>query len=515
MANVGMTGTPFRTQSSISNSRDMYREFKPNNDNRVFIGRVIYADYDTGTIYYTRVIKSDIDIVEGYAKMPIFNYGRGKDNKIYGRFPSVTKDALVLIVRPGGPSSEPYVVGLYADSQDDFSDIAPLSNMDDTDNLLKEIYPSGQVSFADSSGDYLRSFNGYSFFYVWLNKSIIKSGDDTAWDDFLYDREGYPIMNGFYKRDIKTRHKLHKQAENMALVHQSFSDIDKHRDLFMIDRFGKFRSSFIDKSKNSKNGLEIMADFQDGISLKRVSGFGKHKRSKEFEEATKYALIDIDENNYLDMIYVDGGNQKGVQVRPEGTYIDGVLVVSKNSFRELSDSFKKLQASFNPLNDEITSLGADFFTKLQSEVLTAQNNIQTMQNDLTSLQSTSSANTKSLSVISSNISDIVSWESSTNTTLQNLSSSISKNSDNIKAIDSRVSRVEGRIPSTSTGNIVTEDYLTSYAAQNFVTLSDFNQLKSEYNTLNSSYTTLSADYTNLSSKLDALTTRVSKLENKS
>lgn len=511
MSNVRLTGTPFRTQSSLSKSRDLYREFKPNNDSNIFVGRIVYADYDNGTVYYTKVLKSDIDLIAGYAKLPIFNYGKGTDGKIYGKFPSVTKGALVLIARPGGPSTEPYVVGLYADSQSDFSSIAPLSNLNDEDNLLKEVYPSGQVSFADSSGDYLRSFNGYSFFYAWLNKSIIKSGDDDNWDEFLYDSNGYPIMNGFYKRDNKTRHKLHTQAENMALVHQSFSDIDTHRTAFMIDRFGKFRNYYIDKDTSSKTGFEIMADFQDGMSLKRVTDHD----TVDFDDSTNYALIDIDDNNYLDVLYVDGDTQKGIQVRPEGTYIDGVLVVSQNSFTELSDSFKELQDSFNSLNDEITSLGADFFTKLQSELLTAQNNIQTMHGEIAALQSTSSSNTSSLATISSNIDDITSWESSTNKTIQSFNTNINNNADDIKAIDSRLSRIEKRIPSTSNGDIVTDDYLTNYATQNYVTLSDFNQLKTEYDTLSSNYTDLLSKVNDSLSKVADLTTRVTALENKS
>lgn len=480
--------------NTLENSTNKPRKL----NNNSFIGRVIYADYSKGIIYYTRILTGQWNLVEGKAKLPVFNYGVGQDGKIYGKFPSVTYNTLALIVRTAGPTSTPYVVALYPDNQDGMKDIAPLSDMDDEDNIVKEVYPSGQTSNSYSNGNYLRTFNGWSFFYVWLDSADSDDGGPN-FDDLLYTASGFPTMHGFYKRDGKKSYKLHGQAQKMALVHQSFSDIDTHRTAFMIGKYGDFEAYQIDHTRKAKYGLLTRADIMDGFSIKRVLDYdncfaqtdNEDDIDSQFDASSNYSQIDIDSDNNVQLLRYDDGSAKGVLVTAEGTYIDGVLVASQTAVQQVSKELDTLQNSFDSLNNEIKGLGPDFFSKLQSDVLTLQNTLPTIQQSVNDIKSIETENTASIGTIQTNISNIQTWESGTNTSITNAQNDIKSLKTQVPDVDNRLKKVEDRLPSGS-DNLVTSTQLNNSVA-----------------TINNSLTGYVPQST-----YDALLDRVTTLENK-
>lgn len=461
----------------------------PTLNQNTFIGRILSANYDKGIVQYTRVLTPGLDISEGKAKLPVFNYGVGADKKIYGKFPSVTYNSLVLLIRTQGPTSIPYVVALYPDNQDGMKELSPISDMDDEDNIVKEVYPSGQTYSTYSTGNTLRTFNGWSFFYVWLNKSEDANSESGNFDDLLYDDYGLPVMHGFYKRGNTKKYKLHDQAQNMALVHQSYSDIDTHRTAIMLNKFGSFESYFIDHSGQSNYGLLARADIYDGFSIRRVQDYKSDQDSvdndsdvdSQFDNSSNYSEINIDESDNINLTRVDNSSTKGVEVTAEGTYIDGVLVASQTGLQTVSDELKSLQSSFTTLDDQISGLGTDFFNKLQTDVLNLQNTYASLNSDISSMQTTVSSVSSSITTIENNIKDITDWESNMNTTVSGIDTKISDITDKVNSNSSRITTIENRMPS-GTDKLVPVSTLNDYSTTNindgkYVAKADYDALQ--------------------------------------
>lgn len=493
--------------SSVNRSTHVLNTLKnslsnpPTLNQNTFIGRILSANYDKGTVQYTRVLTPGLDISEGKAKLPVFNYGVGANKKIYGKFPSVTYNSLALLIRTQGPTSIPYVVALYPDNQDGMKELSPISDMNDEDNIVKEVYPSGQTYSIYSTGNTLRTFNGWSFFYAWLDDAVEKDGGSN-FDDLLYDADGFPTMHGFYTRKGIKGYSLPHQAQNMALVHQSFSDIDTHRTAIMLDKYGSFESYFIDHSGKSNYGLLARADIYDGFSIRRVQDYKSDQDSvdndsdvdSQFDNSSNYSEINIDESDNINLTRVSGSSTKGVEVTAGGTYIDGVLVASQTGLQTVSDELKSLQSSFKTLDDQISGLGTDFFNKLQTDVLNLQNDYTSLNSDISSMQATVSSVSSSITTIENNIQDITNWESNMNTTISGINTNISDITDQANSNSSRITTIENRMPS-GTDKLVPVSTLNDYSTTN---INDGKYVaKSDYDALQTRVATLEAEIANM------------------
>jgi len=422
MADKEIVDNPYREQSTLTTNRNLVDEVSPNVASlSVFVAKVVSVDYEKGTIGYSENISNPNYLYPtGYAKLPVFNAGKTDEDKVYGRYPSITPGQRVLIAGGNNTNFTPMVVTSYFDNQDDVKELSPQTNTDFTNNL-RDVYPSGQTSSVYANGDYLRTFNGSSFFYVWLDSKVEEEGI-SLWDDYLYDMNGNPVISGLYQvaNDYKD-YDMESQSQNVAFVHNSNSDLDTHKTVFMINKFGELLVDFGDKDLTDRNLLRLTASETGGLDVTKSMDYDH----ENLDNSDYYLKFGITKDDTIDFKYHNGSINTGISVTKGGTYIDGVLVASRNNVENLSTDLKTLEDNFNILNDKMASLGTDFFNKLRSDITQAQNDINLLFSDVVTMSADIASNKSDISVIRGNITSIFSWQSEANNSFHDINTKIS------------------------------------------------------------------------------------------
>ena len=490
------------------------REYTPGSGNYgLVLGIVQQVNYKRGTVDVA--INSGAQGSQGQlvveALLPTQFFGNDDFGNYYGTANYPSEGSYVVIGYLGGYLSSPVVVNFYANSLDNYQNIATSSveYHSDKDSQYKDVllgkktvYPSQEMSFVSGNGNYYRTFWGNSFLQI----------DDDKYNYMLDD--SYDGSNNGYFINPKTgkRYVVPGKAQRVLFNHASQTKDDLHRTKWFIDRDGTVVFSMT-------NVLDPKKLYREMFSLN-----GGHIATRQFDtnvygESTQYTQTYFTSNNTYLIKSVQGSSIGSIEVTPTGTLIDGLHIASESSFQTLSTQYEKLDTSIDQLTSTVSGLNPDVLSTLPDKVDNLDRDVGNLSTKVDGAVATGNTNTQSITDLGTKV----------DTNYKNTQEAIGSQSDATTKINNRLVNYEGNISRLNTidstyANTKAEadDYSArngTFLTSNSKTISDINSDISSLNTKNdsqdTSISTLNTNYDSLNTAVKGLTTTVGDKVDKS